>query len=439
VPDESARSDLRARRERFFESVGAGVALLLSAPEAAFGHDVAYRYRQDPDLFYLTGFPEPDAAAVLDAEKKRFVLFVRPRDRAKETWDGRRAGPEGAVSAYGADEAFPIGELAARLPDLLRSASVLHYAFGASAEGDRLVGEVLTRFRREARNPLRGPVTVSDPTSVLHEMRLVKGPDELEVMTRSCAIAAEAHRAAMRLAAPGRFEHELEAVVDATFRSKGASGPAYPTIVAGGANATILHYIENSAPLGGGDFVLVDAGCELQGYAADVTRTYPVSGRFSDPQRRVYELVLAAQKAAIASIAPGARVEDVHTAARTVLVDGLLTMGVLAGDPAEIIARNEDQRFSLHRTSHWLGLDVHDRGRYVEPDGTSRTLVPGMVLTVEPGLYFRLDEEGVPEELRGIGVRIEDDVAVTESGANVLSAEAPKEIADLERLVGRGA
>jgi Xaa-Pro aminopeptidase len=435
---ETERSVFARRRERFMESLDGGVALLLASPEASFGHDVAYRYRPDPDFFYLTGFPEPEAAAVLDAERKRFLLFVRPRDRARETWDGRRSGPEGAVATYGADEAFPIGELAQRLPDLVRPASSLHVALGANTEADRLAGELLARFRREARNPQRGPVTLCDPTTVLHEMRLVKEPEELALMARSCAIAAEAHVSAMRLASPGRFEHELEAEVDSIFRARGASGPAYPTIVAGGANATILHYIENSARLGDGDLVLVDAGCELQGYAADVTRTYPVSGRFTPPQRRVYDLVLLAQKAAIARVAPGAAVEDVHAAAREVLVDGLLAMGVLAGDPKEIVAKSEDLRFSLHRTSHWLGLDVHDRGRYVERDGTPRKLVPGMVLTVEPGLYFRLDEEGVPVELRGIGVRIEDDVEVTASGAKVLSAAAPKEPEELERLVGRG-
>ncbi|HKC25633.1 MAG TPA: aminopeptidase P N-terminal domain-containing protein [Thermoanaerobaculia bacterium] len=434
--EERRRALLSGRRTRFMERLGGGVALLFAPPEAAFGHDVSYRYRPDPDFHFLTGFPEPDAVAVLDADRRRFLLFVRPRDRAKETWDGRRAGPEGAISEYGADEAYALSELEARLPDLVRAASVLHHAFGASEEGDRRVVDFLARFRREARNPLRGPTSVADPTAILHELRLVKDSEELALLARSASIAAEAHREAMALAAPGRREYELEAAVDRRFRASGAAGPAYPTIVAGGANATILHYVENSAPLADGDLVLVDAGCEYEGYASDVTRTYPVSGRFTPVQRRVYELVLAAQAAAISAVRPGARIEDVHAAARGVLVDGLFSLGLLSGDRGEAFEKNEDQRFTLHRTSHWLGRDVHDRGRYVEPDGASRLLVPGMVLTVEPGLYFRLDEDGVPAGLRGIGVRIEDDVAVTERGSEVLSAAAPKQPDELESIVG---
>jgi Xaa-Pro aminopeptidase len=424
------------RRERFCQELGGGIAVLFGTPEALYGHDVSYRYRADPDLRYLTGFTEPEAVLILDADRRRTVLFVRPKDRTKETWEGRRAGPEGAVAEYGMDEAHPLEELRAKLPELIRSASVLHHALGASAEGDRLVVEALARFRREARHAQRGPTSVADPTAVLHEMRLVKDAGELALLGESCAIAAHAHRDAMALAAPGVHEYELEAAVERRFRASGAAGPSYPTIVAAGANATVLHYVENRARLQAGDLVLVDAGCELEGYAADITRTYPVSGRFRPAQRRVYDLVLEAQRAALAAVRPGARIDDVHAASRGVLVDGLMEMGLLSGPRAEVLEKNSDQRFTLHRTSHWLGLDVHDRGRYVEPGGASRLLVPGMVLTVEPGLYFRLDEEGVPAELRGIGVRIEDDVAVTETGARVLSEGAPKEPEELEALVG---
>ncbi len=403
-----------------------GVAVLFATPEAAYGHDVHYRYRPDPDLFYLTGFPEPEAAAVLDADRKTFTLFLRPKDRARETWEGRRSGPEGAVRDHGADRAYPCAELSRRLPDLIRRARVLHYAFGAHADGDRIIASLLARFRREARNPKRGPATVMDPTDLLHAMRLVKAPEEIALMDRSAAIAAAAHREARRRAKPGLFEYQLEAAIDSRFRAMGASGPAYPTIVASGENATILHYTENRRRIGAGDLVLVDAGCELEGYASDVTRTFPASGRFTRPQRRLYDAVLAAQRAAIAAVRPGAAWDAPHEAAREVLLDALLDAGILRGRRPALKKKNAAQRFALHHTSHWLGLDVHDRGRYRDEAGAARKLEPGMVLTVEPGLYVRADEKGVPKEYRGLGIRIEDDVLVTEAGARVLTEAAPK-------------
>lgn len=403
-----------------------GVAVLFATPEAAYGHDVSYRYRPDPDLFYLTGFPEPEAAAFLDADRRTFTLFVRPKDRAKETWEGRRSGPEGAVREYGADRAYPIGDLPKRLPDLVRRARVLHYAFGAHAEGDQLVSSLLARFRREARHAKRGPATVADPTDLLHAMRLVKAPEEIVLMERSAAIAAAAHREARRLAKPGLFEYQLEAAIDSRFRAMGASGPAYPTIVASGENATILHYTENRRRIAAGDLVLVDAGCELDGYASDVTRTFPASGRFTRPQRRLYDGVVSAQRAAIAAVRPGAPWDAPHEAAREILLDALLEAGILRGRRAALKKKNAAQRFALHHTSHWLGLDVHDRGRYRDETGAPRKLEPGMVLTVEPGLYVRADEKGVPKEYRGLGIRIEDDVLVTEEGARVLTEAAPK-------------
>ncbi len=420
-----------ARRARFFERIGDGVALLFATPEASFGHDIHYRYRPDPDLTYLTGFGEPDTVAVLDGARRRTTLFVRPRNRARETWDGRRAGPRGAVEEFGADAAHPISRLEKRLPEMIRGAGTLYHAFGLNAAADRLVCETLARFRREARDPRRGPTAVVDPTDVLHEMRLVKGPEEVALLARSCAVAARAHREAMAAARPGAFEHEVEGTLLRRFAAGGASGPSYHPIVASGANATILHYVENRRRIEAGDLVLVDAGCEVGGYASDITRTFPASGRFTRPQRRVYAVVLAAQKAAIEACRPGKSVMDVQEAAHDVLIDGLLDLGLLKGTRARVRARKAHERFTLHRVSHWLGLDVHDRGRYLR-DGEPRKLEPGMVLTVEPGLYVRSDEKGVAPEWVGIGVRIEDDVLVTADGPRVLTSGAPKEIAELE-------
>ena len=280
-----------------------------------------------------------------------------------------RSGPEGAVRDHGADRAYPFGDLSKRLADLIRRAHVLYYAFGGHAEGDRLVSSLLARFRREARDAKRGPATVKDPTDLLHAMRLVKAPEEIALMERSATIAAAAHREARRLAKPGLFEYQLEAAIDSRFRAMGASGPAYPTIVASGENATILHYTENRRRIGAGDLVLVDAGCELDGYASDVTRTFPASGRFTRPQRRLYGAVLSAQRAAIAAVKPGAPWDAPHEAARDVLLDGLLGAGILRGRRAALKKKNAVQRFALHHTSHWLGLDVHDRGRYRDEAG----------------------------------------------------------------------
>ncbi len=419
--------------------MGEGVALLFAPPEQSFGWDIHHRYRPDPDLRYLTGFPEPETVAVLDAGRRRLTLFVRPRNRRRETWEGRRAGPEGAGRDYGADAAYPVAELQKRLPALIRGSSVLFHAFGEDEKGDRMVTDLLARFRREARNPRRGPVTVKDPTGILHEMRLVKEPEEVAALKRAAGIAARAHRDAMALAAPGRFEYELAAALERRFGKEGAAGPSYPPIVAAGANATILHYTENRSRLGAGDLVLVDAGCEFDGYASDITRTFPSSGRFTRPQRRLYGAVLAAQEAAVAAARPGARFTDVHGAAQEVLLDALIGIGLLRGGRAALKRKKAARRFTLHNTSHWLGLDVHDRGRYADADGNPRRLVPGMVLTVEPGLYVRPDETGVPQEYLGLGVRIEDDVLVTPEGPRVLTEGAPKEPAELLAAVGRRA
>lgn len=420
------------------EAMGEGAALFCARPEAAFGHDTSYRYRPDPDLHYLTGFPEPEAALLLDADRKRTTLFVRPRDRARETWEGLRAGPEGAVRDFGVDEAFPAVEMEKVLAERLRGTDVLWLALGESAGADALATRLLARFRREARHPQRGPRFVKDPTDLLHEMRLVKTAEEIALLERAAEIAVRAHRDAMAAARPGRFEYQVEAAIERRFKAEGASGPAYATIVASGENATILHYVENRRRIGERDLVLVDAGCEYEGYASDVTRTFPASGRFTPAQRTVYDAVLAAQKAAIAAVRPGALFDDAHAAAREVLVEALAGVGLLRGRPRALLKRNADARFVLHRTSHWLGRDVHDRGRYTDAKGRSRKLEPGMVLTVEPGLYIRTDEKGVSDRWRGIGVRIEDDVLVTEEGARVLTSAAPREREEVENAVAGG-
>lgn len=425
------------RRNRFFEKIGDGVAVLFSAPEAAFGHDVHYRYRPDPDLFYMTGFAEPETVAVFDGKKKELTMFVRPRNRDRETWEGLRAGPKGVVRSFAADHGYETGDLEKKLPDMLRKAPRLYHSFGLYPQGDRLIIDSLARFRREARNPERGPLQIIDLSSVLHEMRLFKEEPEVALMRRSAAITAAAHVDVMRAARPGAFEFELEARLMNRFLAEGASGYSYPPIVASGANATILHYIENRRRMSEGELLLVDAGGEFEGYAADITRTFPVSGRFSGPQRRLYEIVLAAQKAAIDAVKPGARFDTVQEAAHDVLIDGLLATGLLKGKPAAIKKKNLQQRFTLHRTSHWLGLDVHDRGRYFAESGEPRILEPGIVLTVEPGLYVRPDEKKVAPEYLGIGIRIEDDVLVTAEGNEVLTRDCPKEVEELEATVGQ--
>ena len=428
--------DLFARRRaRFFDRVKEGVAILFATPEQKLSWDGTYRYRPDPDLFYLTGFGEPEAVAVLDAKMRAFFLFVRPKDRERETWEGRRAGVKGAVKVYGAHDAWELGELEKRLPDLIRGAGTLHYALGLDERHDLLVASTLGRFRREARNPERGPVVVSDVTDVLHEMRLRKEPEEVALMEKAAAIAVAAHEEARALARPGRFEYEVEAAIAARFRREGASGPSYETIVASGPNATTLHYVENDRRIEEGDLVLIDAGCEYGAYASDITRTFPASGRFTPEQEAVYRVVLAAQHAAIAKVRPGGRFQDVHDAAVEVLVDGLLELGLLEGKRKKAIEKGTFTRFYMHRTSHWLGMDVHDRGRYHDPKGEWRLLEPGMVLTVEPGLYVRPDEKKVPPGFLGIGVRIEDDVLVTEDGHRVLTAAAPKSV---EAMCERG-
>ncbi len=424
------------RRRRFMDAIGAeSAAILPSAPVSVRSNDVEYRYRQDSDFYYLTAFPEPESVALFapghpDGE---FVLFVRPRDKERETWTGRRAGVEGAIVDYGADKAFTIDELDRVVPRYLERAERVHYAFG---HNDRMNTRILALIRSAQEMRPRvgsGPTAILNPREIIHEARLTKEPEEIEFMRRAIAISAEAHKRAMRTARGGMFEWQLEAEVDYAFRSRGAAGPSYPSIIASGPNAAILHHVQNDRELRDGELLLIDAGCEYQYYASDVTRTFPVHAPFSQLQRELYSIVLDAQLKAIETVKPGVHFDDPHEAALQVLIAGMISVGLLKGSVEEVIAQGSYRRFYMHRTSHWLGMDVHDAGLY-RVGGKSRVLEPGMVLTVEPGLYISADDDSVPAHFRGIGIRIEDDVLVTESGHEVLTAQIPKQIPDIECL-----
>jgi Xaa-Pro aminopeptidase len=422
-----------ARRRRVLDAMEPGsVALLLGARQATRSNDTTFPFRQESDFHYLTGFDHPNAAALLRKDgAPTFTLFVEPRDPAAETWNGYRPGVEGARSDFGADEAYAIGELVEKLPSLVSKAPCVYHVLGRDAKVDAKLSETVELARMRSRSGVTAPDAIRDPRSIVHEMRLVKEPEELDVMRRAAEISREGHEAAARLAREGVYEYELAAALDYAFRRRGSAGPAYETIVGGGANATILHYVANDQPLRDGTLVLIDAGCELGGYASDVTRCYPVGGRFAGAARAVYEVVLAAQLAALEVSRPGNTLEEVHTAALRKLVEGMIALGLLSGTVDDAISGGAYKPFYMHRTSHWLGLDVHDAGLYAK-DGKPRPLEPGMVFTVEPGLYVPVREEKAPARLRGIGVRIEDDLVVTEDGHENLTASIPKSVADVE-------
>jgi Xaa-Pro aminopeptidase len=423
------------RRRRFLNAIGSGaVAIMPSAPVSVRSGDVEFVYRQDNDFYYLTGFAEPESVALFAPdEKEQFILFVRPRDKERETWTGRRAGLEGAVADYGADRAFPIDELDGVLRRHLDKVDRIYYPLGAN---ERMNGRVLELLRAaQAMRPRlgTGPHALLDPRELIHEERLRKHPEELAAMRDAIAISAEAHKAAMRTARGGMMEWQVEATVDYTFRSRGAAGPSYPSIIASGPNAATLHYINNDREMRTGELLLIDAGCEYGFYASDVTRTFPIGARFTPLQRDLYEIVLAAQAKGIEAIKPGIKFDDPHEAAVRVLVEGMCRVGLVKGSVEDAMRDGTWRRFYMHRTSHWLGMDVHDVGLY-RVGGESRTLEPGMVLTVEPGIYIAPDDTVAPEEFRGIGIRIEDDVLVTSDGHEVMTAAVPKSVADVEAL-----
>jgi Xaa-Pro aminopeptidase len=433
VPDLAA---YRRRRAQLIRKIKQGIVVLPTAPEAIRNADTHYGYRFDSHFYYLTGFREPEAVLVLVAGKKpRSILFCREKNLEREVWDGHRYGPAAANAAFGFDEAYPITVLDEKLPELLRNEPALHTPVGLQADWDRRVVAWLNAVRAQFRSGVSAPAKLIDVHEEIAEQRVVKDPRELAIMRRAAAISVEAHKRAMRAARPGATEYEIEAELLHEFKRRGSQAPAYGSIVAGGENACVLHYVENSAPLIDGELLLIDAGCELDGYASDITRTFPVNGRFSGPQKDVYEIVLEAQLAAIKAVAPGAPFIAYHEVAVTVLAQGMIDLKLCKGSLNKVIETEDYRRFYMHRTGHWLGLDVHDAGAYMK-DGKWRKLEPGMVLTVEPGLYIR-PADNVPKPLWNIGVRIEDDVLVTKKGREVITAAAPKKVADIEAWMSR--
>ncbi|MBO9539204.1 Xaa-Pro aminopeptidase [bacterium] len=418
------------------QAMGHGVAILPSAPVTVRTADLDHEYRQDSDFFYLTGFKEPESVLVLapNHPEHKTILFVRPRDKERETWDGRRAGTEGALRDYGVDAAYTIDQFDAVIGTYLDNQEHLYFQLGKNKAWDERVLDLLKRYKTRARSGVKGPSTMHDPSEILHEMRLFKSAEEIELMRKSAAIAAEAHTRAMQATRPGVYEYEIQAEIEYTFKRRGAMGPAYGSIVGGGANGCILHYVENDAVLKDGDLLLIDAGAEYGFYASDITRTFPVNGRFSPAQQEVYEVVLEAQLEALATVKPGVTFQAVHDAAVRVLTAGLVRLGILSGEVDALIASEAYKPFYMHKTSHWLGIDTHDVGAY-KLQGEWRTLQPGMVLTIEPGLYITEGQEGVDPKYWNIGIRIEDDVLVTPDGHENLTRQVPKSVEEIERLM----
>jgi Xaa-Pro aminopeptidase len=437
-------AERRAKLIAQMQAKGGGIAIIPTAPEVPRNRDSDFPYRHDSHFYYLSGFTEPEAVIVLIAGKtSQSILFCREKNLEREIWDGYRYGPEGARDTFGFDAAYPVAALESEMPKLMADTPALFYSLGASPKLDMQVQNWLQAVRMQARAGVAAPAAVHDVHKLLDEMRLFKDPEEIAIMRRAAEISAEAHRRAMRISRPGLREYHLEAELLHEFRRQGSQFPAYGSIVATGSNACVLHYRASDAELKDGDLVLIDAGCELDSYASDITRTFPANGKFTGPQRELYEIVLASQAAAVEVTRPGKRFIDGHDAAVRVLAQGMLDTGLLdknkAGSLDDVIEKGAYRQFYMHRTGHWLGMDVHDVGEYRE--GTApgeekpwRTLQPGMVLTIEPGIYVR-PEAGVPEQYWNIGIRIEDDALVTENGCDLLSKDAPKTVADIEALM----
>ncbi len=417
------------------------VAIIPAAHEKTRSYDTEYKFRQDSDFWYLTGFPEPDAIAVIDPQNKKspFTLYVRPRDPLMETWFGRREGVEGAKKNYGADSAFPIEKFEKDLPKLLDGHDRLYYRFSTDAELDQKVLGYLTEQRVRRLKTAYPPHTIIDPTIITGEMRLHKTSEEVEHMQTAATIAAEAHILAMKKVKPGMNEGQVESLMEAYMKDKGASGVAYNSIVGGGANATILHYVENNMPLSDGDLILIDAGAEYKGYASDITRTFPVNGKFSSAQREVYDVVLDVQKKCVDYTVKGNTVKARQEYSIELLTEGMIKLGLLKGKTKDLIKKKEYLRYYMHGVGHYLGLDVHDAGRYFTDQGAknSKPFAPGMVLTVEPGIYVPIDDKRAPAKYRGIGIRIEDDVLVTADGNRNLTAKVTKEADEIEAIMAK--
>lgn len=429
----------RRRRNLMRQMGNSSIAIVPGASEQVRSRDTHFRFRQDSNLRYLCGFPEPEAVLVLipGRENGQFVLFCREKDRSKEIWDGFREGQEGAVANYGADDAFPISDMDEILPGLIEGKEKVYYSMGLYPELDKHLTGWINHIRSQSRSGVNPPGEIVDMDHLVHEMRLIKSASELKVMRKAAKISAEAHTRAMQFCQPGVYEYQLQAEIEHHFAMHGADAPAYSSIVGGGANACVLHYIENRAPLEEGDLVLIDAGCEYQGYAADITRTFPVGGKFSGEQRALYDIVLDAHKAAVDACAVGRRFIEPHEASVRVITQGLVDLGLLKGSVDALIEKREYARFYMHRVGHWLGMDVHDVGDY-KVDGASgdwREFEVGMVTTIEPGVYVHQDDTKVAKRWRGIGIRIEDDVAIRKQGPEVMTDSVVKHPDDIEALM----
>jgi Xaa-Pro aminopeptidase len=430
-------SEFAKRRKQIMKKIGpSGIAILPAAPTAVRNGDYDYPYRQNSDFYYLTGFEEPEAVAIIIPNRKggEFILFNRIRDREQEIWNGLRAGQEGARKVFGADEAYPISDLEQKLPELLEGREEVYYTIGLDQEFDKVLFAAMNKIRGKIRSGAYSPIVFKDITDTVHEMRLIKSPAEIKLMRKSAEIAAAAHTRAMKACKPGMNEYQLEAEIIYEFQRNGARFPAYTSIIGSGANSCILHYNENNKVIDKNSIVLIDAGCEYQYYASDITRTFPASGQFSPEQKAIYEIVLAAQLAGIKAVRPGAIWPAAQNAIVKVITQGLLDLGILKGKLDTLIEKQAYYPFYMHKSGHWLGMDVHDVGRY-KVDGKWRVLRPGMVLTVEPGIYVSADLPGVNKRWHNIGVRIEDDVLVTAKGNEIMSQHAPKQIDEIEALM----
>ena len=432
----TAKEFARRRKELMSLMAEDSIAIIPAAPERVRSRDTLFPYRQDSDFYYLSGFPEPEAVMVLIPGRAQgeYIMFCRDRDPAREIWDGKRAGPDGLCRDYGADDAFPIADIDEILPGLIEGRERVYYAVGKDREFDAHLMEWVNDIRRRARAGASPPGEFIDLDHLLHELRLFKSAAEIKAMARAGKVAARAHVRAMAVCRPGLYEYQLQAEIEHEFAMAGAAFPAYSSIVGGGANACILHYIENRDPLHDGDLVLIDAGCELDGYAADITRTFPVSGTFSGEQRALYEIVLEAQYAALGATVAGNHWNEPHDLTVRVITEGLRELGLLRGSVEELMEKEAYKEFYMHRAGHWLGMDVHDVGDY-KVDHQWRLMEPGMVMTVEPGIYVAPDNDKVEARWRGIGIRIEDDVAITKQGPKILTADVPKTVADIEALM----
>ncbi|WP_420468550.1 Xaa-Pro aminopeptidase [Panacagrimonas sp.] len=430
------RQEHAARRAELMRRIGRNAVVIVpAAHEVIRARDTHYRFRQNSDFAYLTGFPEPEAIAVIapGCGEGEYTLFVQPKDKEREIWDGRRAGPAGARKDFGADQAWNLDEFDTRLPQLLAGREVLHYTLGEFPSLDGRIASLLRHLREVSRRGAAAPTTVVALETTLHEMRLFKRPAEIELMRRAGQVSAQAHVRAMRATRPGKFEWQIAAEIHAEFEAHDMQ-PGYGSIVGGGDNACILHYVENDAKLKQGDLLLIDAGGELSGYTADITRTFPVGGKFSAEQKAVYEVVLEAQKAALRQMRPGVSAGKPHEAATRTLTEGMVDLGLLKGSVDKLIAQDKHRQFYMHGTGHWLGMDVHDVGRY-KLQGRYRPFEPGMVMTVEPGLYIAPGSKGVNKKFWGIGIRIEDDVLITKTGHEILTSDVPKSVREIESLM----